>query len=120
MADNVPGTAGEDRILLRFERRRRELVQADFHIFGADHWNFLPILALRKDRKNVLGERLLAKTPKRSRSTPREMLGIYRSMRRAIIVAVEPLKKTSPRTLIESPLLIVVNPWRSVPGCHNT
>ena len=40
VADNVPGTPGEDPILLRFERRRRELVQADFHIFAADHWNF--------------------------------------------------------------------------------
>ncbi len=40
VADNVPGTPGEDPILLRFERHRRELVQADFHIFAADHWNF--------------------------------------------------------------------------------
>jgi hypothetical protein len=24
----------------RFERRRRVLVQADFHVFAADHWNF--------------------------------------------------------------------------------
>lgn len=38
--DNVPGQPGIDSILLRFERRRRELVQADFHIFAADHWNF--------------------------------------------------------------------------------
>ena len=27
-------------MLLRFERRRRKLVQADFHIFASDHWNF--------------------------------------------------------------------------------
>jgi hypothetical protein len=40
VADNVPGTPGEDPLLLRFERRRRELVQADFHVFAADHWNF--------------------------------------------------------------------------------
>ena len=26
--------------MLRYERRRRELVQADFHIFAADGWNF--------------------------------------------------------------------------------
>jgi hypothetical protein len=37
---NVPGRAGLDPILLRYERRRRELVQADLHIFAADHWNF--------------------------------------------------------------------------------
>ena len=40
VADNVLGTPGEDPIRLRFERRRRKLVQADFHIFAADHWNF--------------------------------------------------------------------------------
>lgn len=38
--DNVPGMPGMDPVLLRYERRRRELVQADFHIFAADHWNF--------------------------------------------------------------------------------
>ncbi len=38
--DNVPGPNGISPILLRFERRRRELVQADFHVFAADHWNF--------------------------------------------------------------------------------
>ena len=27
-------------LLSRFEVRRRELVQADFHVFAADHWNF--------------------------------------------------------------------------------
>lgn len=26
--------------IARFEIRRRELVQADFHVFAADHWNF--------------------------------------------------------------------------------
>lgn len=40
IADNVPGRPGIDPILLRFERRRRELVQADFEVFAADHWNF--------------------------------------------------------------------------------
>lgn len=40
VVDNVPGAPGEDPLLLRFERRRRELVQADYHIFAADHWNF--------------------------------------------------------------------------------
>ncbi len=36
----VPGPAGIDPVLLRYERRRRELVQADLHIFASDHWNF--------------------------------------------------------------------------------
>jgi hypothetical protein len=40
VGDNVPGPAGIDPVLLRYERRRRELVQADFHVFAADHWNF--------------------------------------------------------------------------------
>jgi len=40
VADNVPGPPGMSPILVHFERRRRELVQADFHIFAADHWNF--------------------------------------------------------------------------------
>ena len=40
VANNVPGPPGRDPILLRYERRRRELVQADFHVFAADHWNF--------------------------------------------------------------------------------
>lgn len=40
VADNLPGPPGIDPILLRYERRRRELVQADFHVFAADHWNF--------------------------------------------------------------------------------
>jgi Type I phosphodiesterase / nucleotide pyrophosphatase len=38
--DNVPGPPGIDPMLLRYERRRRELVAADFHVFAADHWNF--------------------------------------------------------------------------------
>ncbi len=40
VADIVPGTPGMDPIMLRYERRRRELVQADFHVFAANHWNF--------------------------------------------------------------------------------
>lgn len=40
VADNVPGTPGMSPILLRFEKRRRELVQPDLQIFAADHWNF--------------------------------------------------------------------------------
>jgi hypothetical protein len=40
IADNVPGPKGIDPIMLRYELRRRELVQADFHVFAADHWNF--------------------------------------------------------------------------------
>lgn len=40
VVDNVPGPPGISPVLLRFERRRRALVQADFHIFAADHWNF--------------------------------------------------------------------------------
>jgi predicted AlkP superfamily pyrophosphatase or phosphodiesterase len=40
VAANVPGPRGVDSILLRFERRRRELVQPDFHVFASDHWNF--------------------------------------------------------------------------------
>lgn len=38
--DNVPGPPGVDPVLLQYERRRRELVQADFHVFAANHWNF--------------------------------------------------------------------------------
>jgi hypothetical protein len=38
--DNVPGPAGLDPVLLRYERRRRELVKADIHLFATDHWNF--------------------------------------------------------------------------------
>jgi hypothetical protein len=40
IADNVPGKPGTSPVLLRFERRRRELVQADFSVFASDHWNF--------------------------------------------------------------------------------
>ena len=40
VAANVQGPQGVNPILLRFERRRRELVQADFHVFASDHWNF--------------------------------------------------------------------------------
>jgi hypothetical protein len=31
----VPGSPGMSPLLLRFERRRREVVQADFHVFAA-------------------------------------------------------------------------------------
>lgn len=37
---NVPGPPGISPVLLHFEKRRRELVRADFHVFAADHWNF--------------------------------------------------------------------------------
>jgi hypothetical protein len=40
VSENVPGRAGLSPVLLRYERRRRELVQADIHLFAADHWNF--------------------------------------------------------------------------------
>ncbi len=40
VGENVPGRPGISPILLRYERRRRELVQPDFEIFAADHWNF--------------------------------------------------------------------------------
>jgi hypothetical protein len=40
VAENVPGRPGLSPVLLRYERRRRELVQADLHLFAADHWNF--------------------------------------------------------------------------------
>ncbi len=40
VAVHVPGPAGLSPALLRYERRRRELVQPDFHVFAADHWNF--------------------------------------------------------------------------------
>ena len=36
----VPGDRNLSPVLLRYERRRRELVQPDFQIFAADHWNF--------------------------------------------------------------------------------
>ncbi len=37
---NVPGKPGLDPVMLRYEKRRRDLVEADFHVFAADHWNF--------------------------------------------------------------------------------
>jgi hypothetical protein len=37
---NVPGRPGISQLALHYERRRRALVQADFHVFAADHWNF--------------------------------------------------------------------------------
>lgn len=40
VADNIPGPPGVSPVLLRYEKRRRELVQADFHVFASDHWNF--------------------------------------------------------------------------------
>jgi len=40
IAPDVPGKPGMDPVLLRYEKRRRALVEADFHIFAADHWNF--------------------------------------------------------------------------------
>ncbi len=40
VGDNIPGPTGVSPTLLRYERRRRELVQPDFHVFAADHWNF--------------------------------------------------------------------------------
>jgi Type I phosphodiesterase / nucleotide pyrophosphatase len=38
--DNVPGRPGTTPLALLYEKRRRALVQADFHVFAADHWNF--------------------------------------------------------------------------------
>jgi hypothetical protein len=40
MSENLPALPGVDPILVRYERRRRELVQTDFEVFAADHWNF--------------------------------------------------------------------------------
>jgi hypothetical protein len=40
VGDNVPGTPGTPQLLLDYERRRRELVEPDFQIFAANHWNF--------------------------------------------------------------------------------
>jgi hypothetical protein len=40
VSDDVPGPPGMSPTLLRYERRRRELVQADLHLFATDHWNF--------------------------------------------------------------------------------
>ncbi|MBV8706936.1 MAG: alkaline phosphatase family protein, partial [Acidobacteriaceae bacterium] len=38
--DNVPASPDRSPMSLRYERRRRALVAADFHIFAADGWNF--------------------------------------------------------------------------------
>jgi hypothetical protein len=40
IAPDVPDRQGIDPVMLRYEKRRRDLVAADFHIFAADHWNF--------------------------------------------------------------------------------
>jgi hypothetical protein len=40
IAPDVPGKPGMDSVLLRYEKRRRTLVETDFHVFAADHWNF--------------------------------------------------------------------------------
>jgi len=40
IADSIPGRPGISSVLQRYERRRRELVQADIHLFTTDHWNF--------------------------------------------------------------------------------
>ncbi len=40
VGDNVASASPENPLMLRYERRRRELVQPDFHVFAADHWNF--------------------------------------------------------------------------------
>jgi hypothetical protein len=39
-AEALPGAEGPDGELRRLEVRRRELAQADFHVFASDHWNF--------------------------------------------------------------------------------
>jgi hypothetical protein len=38
--DAAPGLAEEERLLRRFRRRQRELVEADLLVFANDHWNF--------------------------------------------------------------------------------
>lgn len=40
IAPDVPGKRGMDPVMLRYEKRRRTLVETDFHVFAADHWNF--------------------------------------------------------------------------------
>lgn len=40
IAPNVPGVVGESPLRIRYEKRRRELVEPDFQVFAADHWNF--------------------------------------------------------------------------------
>jgi len=38
--DRAPGLAEDERLLRRFRRRQRELVETDLLIFANDHWNF--------------------------------------------------------------------------------
>jgi hypothetical protein len=38
--DAAPGLAADERLLRRFRRRQRELVEADLLVFANDHWNF--------------------------------------------------------------------------------
>ncbi|HEV3468583.1 MAG TPA: alkaline phosphatase family protein [Pyrinomonadaceae bacterium] len=38
--DTSPGLAEDERLLRRFRRRQRELVETDLLIFANDHWNF--------------------------------------------------------------------------------
>lgn len=40
IAPGVPGKPHMSPVMLRYEKRRRQLVETDFHIFAADHWNF--------------------------------------------------------------------------------
>lgn len=40
IAPLIPGPPGISPVLLRYERQRRELAQADLHIFASNHWNF--------------------------------------------------------------------------------
>ena len=40
VASNVPGFPGQSPLRLRYEKRRRNLVEPDFEAFAADHWNF--------------------------------------------------------------------------------
>ena len=40
MTDAMPKRESMSPLLQQLELRRRELVQADFHIFASDHWNF--------------------------------------------------------------------------------
>ncbi len=40
VAVDIPGAPDLNATLLRFERRRRQLVRPDLEVFAADHWNF--------------------------------------------------------------------------------
>lgn len=40
IAPLISGPPGISPVLLRYERMRRQLVQADLHIFASNHWNF--------------------------------------------------------------------------------